>query len=250
MLNLSSKKVITTISLSCLFGALLCANSALAAQSFSSEQQQEIEKLVHQYIVSHPEVLVEAAKALEDKHAQSQQASLLEVVDFFINDKNTPARGLRTAKHYVVEFFDYNCGYCKVVRPLTKRLQEKNDVVIYYVELPILSPLSVKASAIGLALYQKDAQKYFKYQDELMKTNVKISSEDQIKDAVSMAGGNYKELNEVVQNNSKIQEILRKNMELSQKIGVQGTPFFIIDGQVVRGAVKDYDTFESLLKKD
>ena len=249
MLNLSYKKVLTA-TLSCCCGAVLLSQSAVAANSsFNPAQQEEIEKIVHNYIITHPEVLVEAAKALEAKHAEGQQESLLKAVEFFRNDKNTPARGSRSAKHYVIEFFDYNCGYCKVVRPLTKRLQEENDVVIYYVELPILSPLSVKASAIGLALYQKDAPQYFKYQDELMKANVKITSEEQIKAAIKKVGANYEELNKSINDNHKIQESLRKNMELSQQIGVQGTPFFIIDGQVIRGAVKDYEAFEAMLDK-
>ncbi len=247
---LSNKKVLTT-TLACLLGSSLLSTQVLAADNkdtFSDQQKVYIESIIHDYIVSHPEILVEAAKALEAKQAQGQQAALKEAVDFFIKDKNTPVRGSRSAKNYVVEFFDYNCGYCKVVRPLTKELQEKHDVVIYYVELPILSPLSVKASAIGLALYQQDAQKYFVYQDELMQPKVKITSEDQIKAAVKKAGGNYDALSKAINDNKVIQESLRKNMEISQQIGVQGTPFFIVNGQVIRGAVKDYATFEQILK--
>lgn len=252
MLNLLKTKKVLTTTFACLLGSSFICSQSLAADNnkpFSDQQKAHIETIIHDYIVNNPEILVEAAKALEAKQVLGQQAALKQAIDYFTQDKNTPARGSRTAKNYVIEFFDYNCGYCKVVRPLTKELQEKNDVVIYYVELPILSPLSVKASAIGLAIYQQDAPKYFVYQDELMKPKVKITSEEQIKAAVKKAGANYEALNKAVNDNNTVQESLRRNMEISQQIGVQGTPFFIVNGEVIRGAVKDYATFEKILKE-
>lgn len=215
---------------------------------FTPEQEQELHTIIHDYLVSHPEVLVDAAKAFEAQQLDAQEQALTEVIDYLRNDDFTPVRGDRKAPHYLIEFFDYNCGYCKVVRSLTKKLQDEYDLVTIYVEFPILSALSARAAAIGLAMYSQSPEKYLQYQDILMQINTRITDEEQIKDAVAKVGGNYDELSELVNSDKRIQTALRKNMELGQKIGVQGTPFFILDGTVIRGAVKEYSTFEDIIK--
>lgn len=217
-------------------------------QVFSSAEQEAIKQLVHDYLIEHPEVLVEVAQALEAKQLYSQEQSLTEAIKFFREDEFVPRRGDLDAKHYLIEFFDYNCGYCKVVREHTKRLAEDYDLVTIYVEFPILSALSVRASAIGLALFAQDKDKYLEYQDILMTADTRITEESQIQDAVKKVGADYEQLSEQINSDPRIQMALRKNMELGQKIGVQGTPFFILDGTVIRGAVKDYSTFEDIIK--
>lgn len=231
-----------------------CFSSAAVAASdskplFTPEQRQEMESIIHEYIVSHPEVLVEASKALENQHVKSQYEALEQVSAMLRADPMVPVRGKPDAKHYLIEFFDYNCGYCKVVRPYTKKFLEEKDTAIFYVELPILSPISVRASAIGLALHKTSPEKYFIYQDALMSDKAKITSENQLKAAVKKAGGDFDALSKMVSEDSSIQEAMRKNMELSQKIGLQGTPFFILDGVPVRGAIRDYSVFEDILKE-
>ena len=224
------------------------ATEDAAAAVFSSEQKAAIERIVHDYLVEHPEVLVEVAQSLEAKQMYVQEQALTEAIEFFRQDEFIPRRGDVNAPHYLIEFFDYNCGYCKVVRDFTKRLAEDYDLVTIYVEFPILSALSVRASAIGLALFAQDPEKYLRYQDLLMTADTRITSEDQIKDAVKAVGGDYDKLSEAVNNDPRIQKALRKNMELGQKMGVQGTPYFILDGTVIRGAVKDYSTFTDIIE--
>lgn len=218
------------------------------AQVFSQKEQAAIKQLVHDYLIAHPEILVEVAQALEAQQQFIQNQSLSEVIEFFRNDDFVPRRGDADAKHYLIEFFDYNCGYCKVVREYTKRLAQDYDLVTVYVEFPILSALSVRASAIGLALFAEDPAKYLEYQELLMNSAVRITDEDQIISAVKEVGGDYEKLSAQINDDPRIQQALRKNMELGQKIGVQGTPFFILDGTVIRGAVKDYSTFEDIVK--
>lgn len=228
------------------------AQGSLSAEElskiFSAQEQEAIKQLVHDYLVNHPEILVEVAQSLEAQQQLLQNQSLSEAIDFFRNDDFVPRRGNKDAKHYLIEFFDYNCGYCKVVREHTKRLASDYDLVTIYVEFPILSALSVRASAIGLALFSQNPADYLEYQDILMQANTRITSEDQIKDAVKQVGGDYEQLSAQINDDPRIQQALRKNMELGQKIGVQGTPFFILDGAVIRGAVKDYSTFEDIIK--
>ena len=252
MLNFSSSKKVLSTAAACMAASALLSFSPLshaAEEPFTAEQKKAIETMVHEYIVSHPEVLVEAAQALESRKMASQEQALDAAITHFRNDKNTPVRGDRKSPHYLIEFFDYNCGYCKVVRPFTKKLQEKYKVAIHYVELPILSPMSMRASAIGLALYKQDPEKYLIYQDELMNPKSRITSEDQLKAAVKKAGADYDKINAIATDDPAVGDTLRKNMEISQQIGLQGTPFFILDGKVIRGAVKDFSVFEDIIKQ-
>ena len=168
---------------------------------FTPEQKAELKN--HHFNISilslHLDAwFVEASKALETQAAENQQAALEQVSSMIRADPMVPVRGKPNAKHYLIEFFDYNCGYCKVVRPYTKKFLKDNDAAIFYVELPILSPISVRASAIGLALYKVDHDKYFIYQDALMESKEKITSEDQLKAAVKKAKGDYEALSKMV----------------------------------------------------
>ena len=251
MFSMRSLKV--TAMAGAIAASLGCFQTVSAASDtkslFTPEQKAELETIIHQYIVAHPEVLVEASKALETQAAENQQAALEQVSSMIRADPMVPVRGKPNAKHYLIEFFDYNCGYCKVVRPYTKKFLKDNDAAIFYVELPILSPISVRASAIGLALYKVDHDKYFIYQDALMESKEKITSEDQLKAAVKKAKGDYEALSKMVSEDTSIQEAMRKNMELSQKIGLQGTPFFILNGTAIRGAIRDYSVFADIIKE-
>lgn len=226
------------------------AHAADAKQDaqFSDAQQAAIEKIVHDYLVKNPEILIETAKALEAKQAQAQEQALGDVVSYFRNESGIPYRGKKDAKHYVIEFFDYNCGYCKVVRPYTKKLADEEDVVFYYVDFPILSPISVRAAAIGLALAKENNDKYLKYQDYLMDKVKRVTSDDEIKAAVKAAGADFKKLEAALDKDPSLKQIITKNLELGQEIGVQGTPFFIVDGNVIRGAFRDYDALKGYLK--
>lgn len=257
MVNRSFKTTISALA-GALALTLVGSSSVMAAPAqetidvskvFSQEQQAALKQIIHQYIVENPEILVEAAQALDAKKAASQESALATAALKVRADKMVPMRGTGKAKNYLIEFFDYNCGYCKVVRPHIKRLQQEQDVDIYYVELPILSPMSVRAAALGLALFKQDPKKYLAYQDRLMTENVRLSKEEEIAEAIKAVGGDYDKASKAVEEDKSIEEALRSNFELSQSIGVQGTPFFILNGTAIRGAIKDYKYLEDIVKK-
>ncbi|WP_113745791.1 DsbA family protein [Anaerobiospirillum thomasii] len=228
------KKIISALSI------VACMSTAMAADNFTVDEKAQIEQIVHNYIVSHPEVLIEAQEKLEAQYSQMMAQAIPKAAEAFINDPDTPKFGNKDSKHYVIEFFDYNCGYCKTVRPHIAKYVKEKDALLVLIEYPILSQISVKASAIGLALHSVDKDKYYKYQEYLMSSKEKITSEAQLKEAVAKAGGNFGELIEIVKD-PKIQNMLKKNMIQGQSIGVMGTPFFIIDGKAIRGAIRSYE---------
>lgn len=222
---------------------------APAAEVFTAAERSAVEQIVHDYLINHPEVMYEVMAKLEQDQ-QNQFAKLLEDTAAELRfDPLTPMRGDPKAEHYLIEFFDYNCGYCKVVRQLTEKLAAEHNMHAVYIEFPILSRESMQAALAGLALYQMDKEKYFAYQQDLMTKGTRVSSSADIKAAVERTGASW----EAVQRGAEsvpIQNRLRANLDLGRRLGVTGTPFFIIDGRVLRGAVNDYNALESLLAKD
>lgn len=249
--RLGHKAALLALSLSALWGsAALAAPDEATQDVFDAKEQAAIEQIVHDYLLAHPEILVDTARALEQAQQQMQQELITTAIDELRTNDLIPVRGARDAKHYLIEFYDVNCGYCKVVRPLTHRLVEENpDLAIFYIEFPILSETSVKAAAIGLALYQQDPEMYLAYQEKTMTYEGKITTEEQLREFVTAVGGDYDKLAAQAMTDIKIQRALRANMTLGQNLGVRGTPFFILDGEVIRGAIKDYSVFADIISR-
>ena len=214
-----------------------------AQESFSTTQKAEIEQIVHDYLVAHPEVMFEVAAEMEKLQQQAANETLNEIVHTLRTNPATPMKGSADAKHYLIEFNDYNCGYCKVVRPLTEKLAQEHQMQTIYVEFPILSATSVQAAAVGLALYSLDKDKYFAYQDLLMTQGTKVKDFAAIEAALTQVGADIEAVKKVAATD-KLQDVLRMNLELGKRLGVTGTPFFIIDGKILRGAVPDYESLE------
>lgn len=217
---------------------------------FTEEQTKAIEDIVHDYLLAHPEILVEVGKKLQQQQLAVQEEHTKQIIDQILNDPDIPMEGDPDAKHYLIEFFDYNCGYCKSARDMMYRLAEETDLKVYYIEMPVLSPMSVRASAIGLALFFQDRDKYLKYQKYLMSQKTHLKEESQIRKAVEYVEADYDKLSKFVNDDPKIQEALRKNMELGDALGMQGVPLFILDGHILRGAVKSYESLKDFLVED
>lgn len=220
-----------------------------SASAFTQEQLVQLEEIIHKYIVTHPEVLVEAAQMMELKRQVEVRLKTEDLADEFAANPAIPFRyGDENSKHHIVEFFDYNCGYCKMSRPILESFAKENNIKVHYVEFPVLSEHSVEASLIGMALYGQDPQKYFAYQDYLMSSDKKIESRKDIQEAVMSAGAVWSELAEAAKD-PKIQQLIASNIEKGRSIGVTGVPFYIVDGRALRGAVKGQESFRELLRE-
>ncbi len=207
---------------------------------FSKDEQKAIESIVHNYIINTPELLVEAQKRLNQKVEAEMAENLLKIIDFIKTNDNIPTFGDKDAENYVIEFSDYNCGYCKLAKPYIDQFVKEYNARIMYVELPILSPMSVKASAFGIALYRTDKNAYKKYNDYLMSQKGKITKDEDIKNAIAHIGQDYDKLDKKI-TEDKILDILVENIKLSHSMGIRGTPYYIINGKEVQGAIRSFD---------
>lgn len=137
----------------------------------------------------------------------------------------------------IIEFFDYNCGHCKrEARVIKEFLRNRKDVRVVLRPIPILGQSSMYATQIGHGIMISEPDKYFKYFDSIM--NDFGGSDDPIYQAIKDSGVDTEKLKNILETNKdEISTMIKNNAELADIFGVQGTPAFIINGELIPGAV-------------
>ncbi|MBZ9647445.1 DsbA family protein [Sphingobium sp. 3R8] len=215
------------------------AGVALAAQapaSVNASDKAAIEKIVHDYILEHPEIIPQAVEKLQAKRMSS-------TIDASRSTLETPYagawEGAANADVIVVEFFDYACGYCRASLPdLAKLVANDAKVKVVYRELPILSDESSAAAKVSLLAAERG--QYMAYHKALYGAG-KVTR-DTIVAAAAKAGITRSEAETAIAS-SKYDAEIQSNIALAQKLQASGTPTFVIGGQVLNGAV-GYDALK------
>jgi protein-disulfide isomerase len=225
-----------------LLAALLGGGTAMAqAQPFTAEQKAALQQIVRDVLVSNPEILVEAMQALEAKQqAEAGKAAKAAIVanrKAIFEDGVSFVAGNPKGDVTIVEFFDYRCGYCKQVQPgLITLLKEDSKVRLVLKELPVLGPDSVMASRAAVAAMEQDrGGKYLGFHNAMMGFRGQINEAEVMRMATE-AGLDVKKLKADMAS-PKVEQVLRDNLALADKLGIQGTPGFIIGDELVPGAV-------------
>jgi protein-disulfide isomerase len=216
-----------------------------AAGALSALTRDEIEAVVHDYIVAHPEVVVEALNAYQAQQdaaaQQAQIAALTELSPQIFSSPTSPVVGNPDGDVTLVEFFDYQCGYCKRMEPARAQLiDEDSGLRIVMKEFPILGPASITAARASLAAERQG--RYEDFHETLMNFRGTLT-DDVVYQTAADLGLDMDRLREDMKDPA-IAEELRANMDLAQALGVNGTPAFIINGQIVPGAV-GYDRLKA-----
>jgi protein-disulfide isomerase len=226
-----------------LFALALCGMPpAASAQSFSDIQRGDIETIVRNYLLTHPEVLEEAMAELSKRQATAEaekhEASVATNAATIFNSPRAVTIGNKDGDVTFVEFFDYNCGYCK--RAMTDMLDlMKSDPKLKVVlkEFPVLGPGSVEAAQVAVAVHMQDAggKKYLDFHQKL------LGSKGQADKARAMAAAKEAGLDIVRLEKDiaspEVRATLEENFKLAEAMGMNGTPSYVIGKQVVVGAV-------------
>ncbi len=225
-------------------------DSAVAESKAAGFTKAEIQDIVKEYILDNPEVLMQSVNDYQSKRARQQQEDaqkLLPEVIPQIKSANFPSIGKKDASVTVIEFFDYNCGYCKRALPtIEKVMAEDKDVRIIFQELPILSPQSQTAARAALAVHLINPDKYFPFHAKLMKIGAR--DEASILKAAEEVGLNKADVQAKMKDKA-VDELLSKTQEYAQKMGVGGTPSFVVGNQFVPGAI-DTETMLRMIKAE
>ncbi len=222
----------------------LLALPALAQQK-PTFTREEIEAIIREYIVKNPDILQEAAVELERRQAESQA----EAQRKFTADPKSPLYD--SPNHMVVgnpkgdvtlvEFFDYNCGFCKRgLKDLIRLAETDKNLRIVLKDFPILSPGSREASAIAFA-YKKQAssENYWKFHVNLMGLDGRIGKDEAMGVAKDL-GADMKRL-EADLAKPGFEIAFEETRSLAGALGITGTPTYVVAEDVVVGA-RGYDT--------
>jgi protein-disulfide isomerase len=223
--------------------ALGCAPAAMAqsAPAFNDAQKQEIGSIVREYLIKNPEVLHEVMAELEkrqnDAQRVAQSAALKDTRDAILNAPHSYVAGNPKGDVTIVEFFDYNCGYCKrALSDVRELIKADPKVRLVLKDFPVLGPDSVEASRVALAVKnQLSGEKLFDYHVKLMDSRGRVNGERALATAKEM-GLDLARLQKDMSADS-VRNALQENMGLGDKLGLTGTPAFIIGDEIVPGAV-------------
>jgi len=224
---------------------LLCAlalpTAGQSPSAFDAQQRQAIEQIVKDYLVKNPEVLQEAMTELERRQQEAQKsaqaAALASERETLLNSPRGALVGNAAGDVTLVEFFDYNCGYCKRALADLKTLMKADPKLrVVLKDFPVLGPESIEASRVALAVKQQiKGDKLFEYHTKLLETRGRVNGERAL--AVAREMGLDLDRIKKDMDNPEVRASLQENVALGDKLGLTGTPAFVIGDEVVSGAV-------------
>jgi protein-disulfide isomerase len=240
--------------------AVMASPVVVAANSLSSEQQKDVENIVHDYLVHHPEVLVEVSQALQQK----QQHNVQEQAKTAIMDNAKELFGgtlgvVGNPKGAVtlVEFFDYQCIHCKKMATTMGELVKKDhNLRVIYKEFPIFGKSSDVAAKVALAAGMQG--KYILMHDGLLTTKKRLN--DKVIMGIAKSVGLDMAQLQKDMNSKTVTEQLDANRQLAEKMHLMGTPAFVIastpagqfdakkEPTFIPGAA-DQDVLQEMIKK-
>lgn len=221
-------------------GALLSLSLSVGAWAgtFSDEQQKEIGELVKQYLLTNPEILRDAFRELERReNAEKEklaQKGISENAETLYKSKLSYVAGNAKGDISMVEFFDYNCGFCKrAFGDVLSILESDKNLRLVVKEFPILGPGSVFASRAAIAA--KEQGKYWDFHVALMQSRGSLD-EGKVIAIAKKIGLDVDKLRADMKSDRVTSEI-EETYALANKLGVNGTPAFIIDDKLIPGAM-------------
>ncbi|MER9850627.1 DsbA family protein [Mesorhizobium sp. M0106] len=226
--------------------ALGLHNQAIAAGEMSQDQ---FDQRIHDYILAHPEVLVQSLQSLDARQREAAtkeaKAALKDKADEIFRDPASPIGGNAEGDVTMVEFFDYNCPYCRQVAPImAQAMADDPQLKIVYKEFPILSTDSVFASKAALAAVRQG--KYMAFHKALYAVKTRVTEAVVLKVAADV-GLDVAKLKTDMQQ-PDIQASIDRNTQLAQALKISGTPSFVVGEQIFPGAT-DLATMKKLIEQ-
>jgi protein-disulfide isomerase len=202
----------------------------------------QIEQVVHDYLITHPEIIVEMSNRLDVQQAsvadKARKDALFAIGPAALTDpKVAYVAGPSDAKVTVAEFFDYRCPHCKASLTAMKHLLDKGQKVrIAFIERPILTPDSLWAAQAAVAA-RRQGEKYVPFHFALMATTGELPK-DRILDIAKSVGLDPVRLEKDMADPAVLDSIKQSNA-LADKLHFDGTPTFVINDKIVVGELTD-----------
>lgn len=225
-------------------GAALMASALMqsaSAAEFSSTQKDEIGSIVREYLIAHPEVLQEAMAELDKRQqaaeSEKHQAAVKDNANALFSSPNQVTLGNPKGDVTFVEFFDYNCGYCKHAMGDMLALLKDPNLKVVLKEFPVLGPGSVEAAQVAVAVRMQDptGKKYLDFHQKLLGGRGQADKAHALA-AAKEAGLDMARLEKDMAS-PEVKTTLTENFKLAETLGMNGTPSYVIGNDVVVGAV-------------
>ncbi|HSA80813.1 MAG TPA: DsbA family protein [Geminicoccaceae bacterium] len=198
---------------------------------------EQVEKIVREYLLREPEIIYQALEEMQRRQAEAaaerQRVAVAANRAQLVDRAGDPVAGNPTADVTLVEFFDYQCQYCRRVVPsLQALLAEDRDLKVVFKEFPILGEASVTAARAALAARRQD--RYLPFHFALMSAkdlsldNIMVLARSVGLDTERLAGDMH---------SPAIDAQLQANLTLARELGIEGTPAFVVGDELIPGAV-------------
>jgi len=237
---MSLKSIVLAAATAALFA--VPATAPAAAENFSAPQRGEIERIVREYLVSHPEVLQEAMAELEKRQAvaeaEKSKTTIKSNAEAIFSSPRQVTIGNPQGDVTLVEFFDYNCGYCKrALSDLMDLMKSDSKLKVVLKEFPVLGPGSVEAAQVAVAVRMQDktGKKYLEFHQKLLGGRGQADKARAL--AVAKDVGLDMTRLEKDMTSEEAKATFDENIKLAETLGMNGTPSYVVGSEVVVGAV-------------
>ena len=208
--------------------------------------EKQIKNIIERYILENPEIIIESLERFTATQKEKEKEGFVSILNNFYDTKlyeNLPRIGNTDSKLIIVEFVDYNCGYCKKTLPTIAKLMKNFDnIQIVFIDYPILSESSEIAARASLAANEQNA--YFEYHTILLNNKKSIDKAILYKIAKELSLDIKKFKKDM--SSEKIKNNIIKNVKFANSLKIRGTPTFIIGKQILPGAY-DYEKLKKII---
>ncbi|MEO0544611.1 MAG: DsbA family protein [Pseudomonadota bacterium] len=223
-------------------GALLLvsAMSVNSAFAFDEAQKEEIGEIVREYLLANPELLIEVQEELEARLAEEEEVARVAMIQSasseLFESAADPVLGNPDGDVTVVEFFDYNCGFCRRAMDDMQAIIESDENVRFVLkEFPILGPDSIAAHQVAMAFNTLEPLQYGEFHTRLMDHEGSANEAVAVDIAVQM-GVDESELRATMADPT-LSNVVQRTYALAESLGIGGTPSYVIGDSLVPGAL-------------
>ena len=234
------------VALLCWLAIILSKNPLLASSEISEKGKDEIFGLIEEYILKNPEIILQAFKKLENKQLAEKQIREKQIINENIKKIfNSNGEILNPEESIViVAFVDLYCAYCKKSDYEIRKILKLNKDIKYIIKhFPILGESSMLAARASISVrLEENFNVYLKFYNNLMMSKSKLSLTEIERIAVN-SGANTDIMIRTLYT-SKVDKIINANYKVGEMLGIEGTPTFIINGEIYRGHLEGYELEE------
>jgi len=209
-----------------------------AEKPITPEQKKQFGEYIREYLKENPEVILEALQELERRRKAAKEAQVANFINLsrlaIFRSKSSPVGGNPDGDVTIVEFFDYNCPYCKRVTPILSGLFNKDgNIRFVYKEYPILADSSIYAAKAALAVSRLQPKLYVRFHRELLGVRGRLS-EASILATAKKVGLDVDRMKAEMEA-PEIKQEIDQNRAIASRLGITGTPAFVVGTKVMNG---------------